>query len=82
MADRDLSLFAPLREAYDASRGVRTRADLICVLEDVATLISERLGWRSVGINLHRRAWDDFETVVVHGCEESRSLLQGTTQSW
>jgi diguanylate cyclase (GGDEF)-like protein len=82
MPSTQLSLLAPLRAAYEASRGVRTPEDLTAVLERVAELISEALGWGSVVINLHRRAWDDFEATVVHGCDESRAVLLGTTQTW
>ena len=68
----DLSLFAPLREAYEASRSVRTPEDLAAVLERVGAMVSEHLGWGTVVVNAHRRAWDDFEVAVVHGNPEAR----------
>ena len=73
MPDQNLSLFASLRDAYEASRRVRTPADLEAVLGRIAEIISEQLGWGVVSINVHRRAWDDFEAVVVHGSAASRS---------
>ena len=82
MAASPLSLFAPLREAYDASRRVRTEADLTRVLERVATLVAETLGWNTVVVNVHRRAWDDFQATVVIGSDAGRSVLLGTTQGW
>ena len=82
MPTHDLSLFAPLREAYEASRRVRTARDVTAVLERVAALVSDHLGWGTVVVNVHRRAWDDFEAAVVHGSEEGRRVLLGTAQGW
>ena len=45
-------------------------------------MISEGLGYRSVTINLHRPAWDDFEASTVHGPQEARQTLLGKTSSW
>ena len=77
-----LSLFAPLREAYNASRGVRSHDELISVLERLAGLISESLGWGTIVVNVHRRAWDDFEAAVVHGSDGAREALLGTAHTW
>ena len=82
MSGNHLSLFAPLREAYEASRRVRTPEDLERVLEHVAALVRDTLGWDAVVMNVHRRAWDDFEAAVVLGSEESREVLLGTKQGW
>ncbi|MCW2990770.1 MAG: diguanylate cyclase/phosphodiesterase with sensor [Solirubrobacterales bacterium] len=82
MPGTDLSFFASLREAYEASRRVRTPQDLQRVLEGVASLVSDSLGWQSVAINLHRRAWDDFQVTVVHGRDEAREVLLGNTNTW
>jgi diguanylate cyclase (GGDEF)-like protein len=82
MSRSPLSLFAPLREAHEASRRVRTEDDLRAVLERIAEVVSDHLGWRTVVINLHRRAWDDFEAAIVHGSVSAREALLGTTQTW
>src|SRR4051794_12823153 len=82
MPRTDLSLFASLREAYEASRRVRTPEDLASVLEAVAELVKDKLGWGTVVVNVHRQAWDDFEAAVVHGSEEGRRILLGSTQDW
>ena len=82
MANTDLSLFALLRQAYDASRRVRTEEDLAEVLQHVASLVRGTLGWGTVVINVHRQAWDDFEVAVVQGSEQARETLLGTTHDW
>ena len=58
-----LSLIASLRGALEAARGVRSRNDLVFALDRIAAVIADGLGYRSVAINLHRPAWDDFEAI-------------------
>jgi diguanylate cyclase (GGDEF)-like protein len=77
-----LSLIASLRGALEAARGVRSRNDLVFALDRIAAVISEGLGYRSVAINLHRPAWDDFEASTVHGPDDARLALLGKTSSW
>jgi diguanylate cyclase (GGDEF)-like protein len=77
-----LSLIAALRGALEAARGVRSRNDLVFALDRIAAVISEGLGYRSVAINLHRPAWDDFEASTVHGPEAARLTLLGKASSW
>ncbi len=77
-----LSLITSLRGALEAARGVRSRNDLVFALDRIAAVISEGLGYRSVTINLHRPAWDDFEASTVHGPQEARQTLLGKTSSW
>src|SRR3954447_5933206 len=71
-----------LRGLLEAARAVRAGGDLHPLLEGIARVISVSLGFRTVVINLHRPAWDDFEVVVVHGSDDARRLLLGTTRSW
>jgi len=78
----DLSLIATLRDALSAARGVRSRDDLTIALDRIAELIAQALGYRSVAINLHRPAWDDFEATTVHGSEEARRALLGKASTW
>src|SRR4051812_39062424 len=66
----------------EAARAVRAGGDLQPLLEAIARAISVSLGFGSVVINLHRPAWDDFEVAVVHGSEDARRVLLGTTRSW
>jgi diguanylate cyclase (GGDEF)-like protein len=77
-----LSLIASLRVALEAARGVRSRDDLVFALDRIAAVISEGLGYRSVAINLHRPAWDDFEASTIHGPEAARLTLLGKASSW
>src|SRR4051812_6294620 len=79
MSQPDISLFASLREAYEASRAVRSPEDLLGVLENMAGIVSEHLGWQGAVIHVHRRAWDDFEAAIVHG---AHAELLGTTREW
>ncbi|HWM07808.1 MAG TPA: diguanylate cyclase [Solirubrobacteraceae bacterium] len=51
------------------------------VLRAVARTMQACLGFGTVVVNLHRPAWDDFETVVVEGSDEARVALQGQTSS-
>jgi len=79
---KNLSLFASLRELYDTARGVRSTAELDVFLDRAARLIGETLGWGSVVVNIHRRAWDDFYVTTVHGDDAARDALLGTSQAW
>jgi GAF domain-containing protein len=51
------------------------------VLRAVARTMQACLGFGTVVVNLHRPAWDDFETVVVEGSEPAREALMGQTSS-
>jgi diguanylate cyclase (GGDEF)-like protein len=77
-----LSEIAALRGALEAARGVRSRDDLVFALDRIAAVISEGLDYRSVAINLHRPAWDDFEATTVHGPDATRQAMLGKTSSW
>ena len=51
------------------------------VLRAVARTMQACLGFGTVVVNLHRPAWDDFETVVVEGSADAREALLGQTSS-
>jgi diguanylate cyclase (GGDEF)-like protein len=76
------SPFARLRDAFAAACRVRTPRELDAALDGIARLIGETLGYRSVVINVHRPAWDDFIASTVYGSDEVRAALLGTTHSW
>jgi diguanylate cyclase (GGDEF)-like protein len=76
------SPFARLRDAFAAACRVRTPRELDAALDGIARLIGETLGYRSVVINVHRAAWDDFIASTVYGNDEVRAALLGTTHSW
>jgi diguanylate cyclase (GGDEF)-like protein len=76
------SPFARLRDAFAAACRVRTPRELDAALDGIGRLIGETLGYRSVVINVHRPAWDDFIASTVHGDDDVRAALLGTTHSW
>jgi putative nucleotidyltransferase with HDIG domain len=73
---------ARLRGLLEAARAVRGGGDPQPLLEAIARVISVSLGFGTVVINLHRPAWDDFEVAIVHGSDEARRVLLGTSRSW
>jgi diguanylate cyclase (GGDEF)-like protein len=78
----DPGALARLRGLLEAARAVRAGGDLQPLLEAIARAISVSLGFGTVAINLHRPAWDDFEVAIVHGSDDARRVLLGTTRSW
>ncbi len=63
----------------DVTRLVRSDADVTTVLAELARILREALGYRTVVMNLYRPAWDDFWVAAVEGDEEARSALLGAT---
>jgi diguanylate cyclase (GGDEF)-like protein/putative nucleotidyltransferase with HDIG domain len=59
----------------------RTAYEVEPVLQAVARTMQACLGFGTVVVNLHRPAWDDFETVVVVGSDDAREVLLGQTSS-
>lgn len=68
-----------LRGLLDVAHAVHGGGDLRPLLEAIARVVGDALGFGGVVVNLHRPAWDDYEVVVVHGSEEARSALLGRT---
>jgi len=56
---------------------VRTVEHLPVLLDAVARVISESLGYRTVVINLYRPAWNDFLVTTVYGSAEAQEALLG-----
>jgi PAS domain S-box-containing protein len=73
-----LARLRPLLELANLVRGERELEDL---LEAIAATISSGLGWQTVVINLYRPAWDDFQVTTVHGNDDARSALLGSTST-
>ena len=74
-----------LRGLLEVTRLVRAQVELPELFAAIARTISESLGFRTVAINIHRPAWDDFEVVTVHGSTSAREQLLGqatTRESW
>ena len=61
---------------------VRTESDLQTVLSLIARTVSETLGFGTVVFNSYRREWDDFCVTAVHGDEDVRAALLGSTYEW
>ena len=59
----------------------RTAYEVEPVLRAVARTMQACLGFGTVVVNLHRAAWDDFETVVIVGSDDAREALLGQTSS-
>ena len=51
------------------------------VLQQIARTTAATVGFGTTVINLHRPAWDDFQTVVVHGSDEARRVLMGQSST-
>jgi diguanylate cyclase (GGDEF)-like protein len=68
--------------SLDARPGPRAPYELGSVLQQIAGTTARSLGFRTIVINLHRPAWDDFQTVVVHGSDEARRVLLGQSSTW
>jgi diguanylate cyclase (GGDEF)-like protein/putative nucleotidyltransferase with HDIG domain len=78
----EASALAELRSLLDVAKALRTGDGLTPVLEAIARVIAGSLGFATVAVNLHRPAFDDFEVVVVHGEQDVRDFLLGTTTVW
>lgn len=61
---------------------VRVESDLPTVLALIARTVSDTLGFGTVVLNLYRPEWDDFCVTTVHGDEEVRHALLGSTYGW
>jgi diguanylate cyclase (GGDEF)-like protein/PAS domain S-box-containing protein len=76
---------AHLRSLVELTRLVRGSAPLDKVLESIASVISERLGFATVVINLYRPESDEYEVTTVCGSAEARGELLGDVvpaRSW
>jgi diguanylate cyclase (GGDEF)-like protein len=77
LVTRPLPPLSPLRGLLEVTRLVRTGGDLAELLQAVARVIAESLGYRTVAINLYRPEWDDFECTTVYGSPHAEEVLVG-----
>jgi diguanylate cyclase (GGDEF)-like protein len=85
VATPSLPPISPLRGLLEVTRLVRTVEHLPVLLDAIARVVSESLGYRTVVINLYRPAWNDFLVTTVHGSEEAQEALLGgvrRTEEW
>ena len=75
------SALGRLRPLLELANLVRDERELEDLLESIAATISSGLGWQTVVINLYRPAWDDFQVTTVHGNEDARKALLGSTST-
>lgn len=68
---------SPLRGLVEVTRLVRAAGDVPELLQGIARVIAESLGYGTVAINVYRPEWDDFETTAVHGDDDARAALHG-----
>jgi diguanylate cyclase (GGDEF)-like protein len=80
VAARDV--VSSLRSLLEITRAVRTGADVGSVLDGIARVIAETLGFETVVLNVYRPAWDDFHVATVHGNEAVREALLGSVYDW
>jgi diguanylate cyclase (GGDEF)-like protein len=75
----DLSPVARIQGLVDIIRLVRMRDDPDRLLDEIAVTVGTALGLGTVVINLYRPEWDDFVVCSVHGNEDAREALLGST---
>jgi len=75
----DLSPVARIQGLVDVIRLVRMRDEPDRLLDEIATTVGTALGLGTVVINLYRPEWDDYVVCSVHGNDEAREALLGST---
>ena len=73
---------ASLRSLLKITRLLREEHDSPNLLGAIASAAGSMLGYRTVVVNVHRRAWNDFEVAAVHGSESAREALLGDHLEW
>jgi len=71
-----------LKALLDVTRAVRGEEDLANVLSTIVRTVAEALEFETVVLNLYRRAFDDFCVTTVHGSDDARNALLGSTYDW
>jgi HD domain/GAF domain len=75
----DLSSVARMQGLVDVIRLVRVKGDPEALLDEIARTVGRALGLGTVVINRYRPAWDDYIVSSVHGSDEARETLLGST---
>ncbi len=75
----DLSSVARMQGLVDVIRLVRVKGDPEALLDEIARTVGRALGLGTVVINRYRPAWDDYIVSSVHGSDEAREALLGST---
>lgn len=80
VAARDFA--SSLHSLLEITRTVRSGADVGSVLDAIARVVSETLGFGTVVLNVYRPEWDDFHVANVHGSDAVREALLGSVYDW
>src|SRR3954468_10600468 len=84
MATEDLNAIRRLQGLMEITRLAGTDESTPSVLEAIARVLTETVGFSGVVINLYRPQWDDYEAITVMGSEAMQRELLGATYaaSW
>ena len=85
MPTEDLNAIRRLQALMDIARVVVGGDESIpSVLDAIARVLTDTVGFAGVVINVHRPQWDDYEAATVLGAPEMREQLLGATYdaSW
>jgi diguanylate cyclase (GGDEF)-like protein len=80
VAARDFA--SSLRSLLEITRAVRSGADVDSVVDAIARVVGETLGFETVVLNVYRPEWDDFYVATVHGNDSVRDALLGSVYDW
>lgn len=79
-AARDFA--SSLRSLLEITKAVRTGADVDSVVDAIARVVAETLGFQTVVLNVYRPEWDDFCVATVHGNDTVHDALHGSVYDW
>jgi diguanylate cyclase (GGDEF)-like protein len=84
VAGEDINAIRRLQALMDITRVVRGDESIPSVLDAIARVLTDTVGFAGVVINVYRPEWDDYEAAVVLGPDEMRETLLGATYeaSW
>ena len=84
MPTEDLNAIRRLQALMDIARVVGGDESIPSVLDAIARVLTDTVGFAGVVINVHRPQWDDYEAATVLGAPEMREQLLGATYdaSW
>jgi diguanylate cyclase (GGDEF)-like protein len=71
-----------LRSLLEITKAVRSGADVDSVVDAIARVVGETLGFQTVVLNVYRPEWDDFYVATVHGNDSVRDALLGSVYDW
>jgi diguanylate cyclase (GGDEF)-like protein len=80
VAARDFA--SSLRSLLEIAKAVRSGADVDSVVDAIARVVGETLGFQTVVLNVYRPEWDDFYVATVHGNGPVRDALLGSVYEW